>query len=449
MLSGNLLAATYTGSWLCGEDGAFDPLPVLTFDFPLEMEGSLPGLTITWSTAYNEWAALFRLTAFCGEDVLVTRTVRNDAVSTVMEGDLQGYTKITLEVLRWSKPFHRARVESVVFGIEKVYSKPDIMNYTAVMSVDPLSAELPRVEITFQLKNLNGTFNPDNPEGVEKYLMERQRVTATYGYELGDGVERIAGAVCYLSEWETPQNGITATFTARDATEFMSDLYTGPTAGTLARIARAAFEQAELPSLADGGERWEIHPSLERIFLPEQVDLSNCTIAEVLQYVANAACCVLYPDRKGKWHIRPLILRKTDYSIDRFNSFADSELKLSKPLKAVDINRGQYVLTAGRAGETQPVTNPLITDDQAPAVAQWAAQFLSNRRNLSGQFRADPRLDPLDIITNVNQFSTSQAVVTEVRLTYNGAFRGSYAGRGADHLLGPWPQSGELRTGEG
>lgn len=135
--------------------------------------------------------------------------------------------------------------------------------------------------------------------------------------------------------------------------------------------------------------------------------------------------------------------------IDRFNSFADSELKLSKPLKAVDINRGQYVLTAARTGETQPVTNPLITDDQAPAVAQWAAQFLSNRRNLSGQFRADPRLDPLDIITNVNQFSTSQAVVTEVRLTYNGAFRGSYAGRGADHLLGPWPQSGELRAGEG
>ena len=81
-------------------------------------------------------------------------------------------------------------------------------------------------------------------------------------------------------------------------------------------------------------------------------------------------------------------------------------------------------------------------------MAEWAAEFLANRRTVSGAFRADPRLDPLDIVTNVNQFSTSRVVVSEVKFSYKGAFRGSYRGRGVDQLFGKYFHVGELYTGE-
>lgn len=51
-------------------------------------------------------------------------------------------------------------------------------------------------------------------------------------------------------------------------------------------------------------------------------------------------------------------------------------------------------------------------------------------------------------MTNENQFSESRVVVTEVKLTYNGAFRGSYEGWGADQLFGEYFYAGDLYAGE-
>ena len=438
---------TYASTHLCGPDGHFTPAPVLTFDFPHRMEGTIPGITITWSPTYGEWATRYRIRAWDGETEVFSRTAVNASPVSVLEADVSGYTRIALEVLAWSKPRRRARVETVVFGVKVRYGKADLLDYRAEASADPLAAELPRTEIVFRLKNLEGRWNPDNPNSISRYLMERQRVTATYGYELDGTVERISGAVCWLCEWDTPQNGISAAFTARSALEFLDAVYTGPTSGTLYDIAEAALLQAELPVLQDA-PRWEIHPALERIAVTDPADLKDASIAEVLQYCANAACCALYPDRKGTLHIKPLDVRLTDYRIDRFNSYANSDLKLSKPLKAVDVNRGQYCLPVSRTGETQPVVNPLLSAAQAPAAARWVADVLGNRRRLAGSFRADPRLDPLDIVTNVNQFSESRVVVTEVTLTYSGAFQGSYEGRGADQLFGEQFHTGDLYAGE-
>lgn len=440
--------AGYAGSWLCDENGVFDPVPTISFDFPVLLEGTIPGLTLTWSTIYGEWASEFRITAYNGDKSVFIQTFVNDGITALVEADIRGYTKLTIEILRWSKPYRRARMEGVVFGIQKVYGKSDIMSYSATMHVNPLSAELPKSEITFEIKNLNGEFNPDNPQGAEKYIMERQRVTVSYGYKLGDTVEWIPGGIFYLSDWETPQNGITATLKARDAFELMADTYTGPARGTLYQIAKAALTQANLPSLPDGHPRWFLHPYLERVTVSEDAELRNCSIAEVLQYAANAGCCVLYQNRRGQVRIEPLLRNLTDYSIDRFNSYSDSELALTKPLKAVVVNGNRYVLPIARNGTTQPIENPLISDKQAPAVAEWAAELLTNRRTVSGAFRADPRLDPLDIVTNVNQFSASRVVVSEVKFSYNGAVRGSYRGRGVGQLFGKYFHAGELYTGE-
>lgn len=101
------------------------------------------------------------------------------------------------------------------------------MNYSHTIEVDPVSAALPTIEIEFSISNLNGQYNPDNPQGAEKYLMERQEITARYGYLIDGAIEWIPAGTFYMSEWDTPQNGITASFKARDMQELMTDTYSG------------------------------------------------------------------------------------------------------------------------------------------------------------------------------------------------------------------------------
>lgn len=445
----------YIGNTLCNQDGIFtSPVPTITINFSKSFNDLIPGITVTWSTVYNEWATKFRLTAYHNEQVVFVGDIQENTELgpvSMLSGDIRGYNKIVVQIYGWSSPLHRARIESIFMGIDKIYTKQEIMNYSATAFVDPMSAELPNSEINFEIVNLDGEYNPDNPHGVERYLMERQQVTSKYGYEITNpttgikDIEWIPGGVYYLSEWTTPQNGITATFTARDAIELMSDPYSGRKSGTFMEIVEDALNQADII-------HYDIDDSLSDIIMPNNADVKweDLSIAEVLQYIANASCCAFYQDRRGYINIKPFSLTDpTDYEINRFNSYKNSEISLSKQLKAVDINKGQFNLLAGLKGETQPVDNPFISDEQAPAVAKWVMDYLINRRNLSGDYRADPRLDPLDLITNENQFARSLVLVTEVKYTYNGAFRGSYQGKGVNKLNNKWYYSGDgLHAGQ-
>lgn len=421
----------YIGNELADAGANFSgTVPTLTISFSEVYSAVIPGITIVWSETYGEWASSFRVTAYNGTSQVAQTTVTgNTGIQSVVNLDIQNYNKITIEVLSWCLPQHWPRIEQVTLGIVQTYTKKDIMSYQHVLTVDPLSGELPTTEITFEVSNLNGQYNPDNPQGVEKYLMERQEITARYGYLLDGSVEWIAGGTFFMSEWDCPQNGITATFKARDAQEYMTDMYSGPSTGTLMAIATAAFQQANMPALADGSDRWIIDSSLSSITAATGADLSSNTIKEVIQLCANAACCIMYQDRTGVFHVEPLAAGNTDYPINQFNSYQNSEVSLSKQLRAVDINNGQYTLSVGAVGDTQQISNPLISTSQAPVVAQWVADLLVNRRTLSGEFRADPRLDPMDRVVNTNAFATSNVLVTSITYTYNGAFRGKYEGR--------------------
>ncbi|WP_411656012.1 hypothetical protein [Anaeromassilibacillus sp. SJQ-1] len=420
----------YIGYELSGADREYETYPTITLQFSKVYSSLIPGITITWSETYNEYAESFKITAYNGASVVAQETVQNNQdILSVVSLDIQNYNKITIQVLKWCKPYRRARISRMVIGILKSYQNTDLMAYQHGMFVDLLSANLPKSEIIFQLLNINGEYNPDNPQGTEKYLMERQTVTVKYGYLMGINVEWIKAGTFFISEWDTPQNGITATFTARDALEYMSDLYSGPSTGTFMEIAKSALQQANLPKKSDGSNQWELSDLLNDLEAPEGIDLTENTIAEVLQLIANASCCVFYQDREGIIHINPLNKDLTDYRIDRDNSFANSEIELTKQLKSVNVNDGEFVLSVGNVGETQNVKNPLISKDRGEEVAIWTSEILSNRRIFSGEWRADPRLDAMDKITVENKFAESTVFVTQVEYTYNGAFRGMYEGR--------------------
>lgn len=103
-------------------------------------------------------------------------------------------------------------MEDIVFGLFRAWSKADIVSFSHEQSVGVISGSLPKSAIKFDTNNLSQRFNPDAEDGFSQYLMERQEVVVRYGLKLSGGIEWIDGGVFYLTKWETPQNGITATF---------------------------------------------------------------------------------------------------------------------------------------------------------------------------------------------------------------------------------------------
>ena len=425
----------YTTSLLSGADGIFGSVPTITILFSAVRTTLIPGITITWGTAFDEYATSFKVTAYNGSTVVFQKKITNNTntVSQIFTA-LQGYDKIVVEVYEWSLPNRRCRVTEVFLGIREFYTKSELMSYEHTESADLLSAALPKSEIIFSLDNSTGRWNPSNPSGFEQYLIERQEVAVKYGMRVDGTTEWIDGGILWLSEWNTPANGIETTFTARDSLTFANDIYIGVRTGTLFDIAMAAFEQMELPVLPDGSVRFYVDESLKRQTTDFSAETTEYTIADVLQMIAHMGCCVLHQDRIGKIRMEPHNNKATDYVINRFRSYAHPEISFSKPLKAVEVTFGENqkeILAVASSGEVQTVTNEFIkTAADAKKVASRTADVLKGRQTISGEFRADPRLSALDVVTAENKYADNEVAITEIKYTTTGgAFKGAYTGR--------------------
>lgn len=151
----------------------------------------------------------------------------NASVKSVVEFDIETYDSIRIEILKWCLPHHRPRIAEIFVGVNKVYGKSDITGYEHEQDINPIGATTPVNKMGFSIDNSNNIYDPNNTTGLSKYLMERQEIRVKYGLKLNDGtIEYIPAGVFYLSEWEAPQNGIEARFTARDLLEFMQKTYT-------------------------------------------------------------------------------------------------------------------------------------------------------------------------------------------------------------------------------
>lgn len=447
----------YIDSNYSNENCTFEvsPNPTITIDFSKKHDVLIPGITITWSETYQCWATSFRVTSYNSNNVIDSITVTgNTDVVTRVWFDLVNYTKITVEILEWSHPYHRVRCENILLGIESVYLKSDLMSFEHTQSVDLLSAVLPDSSVKFSLRNDDDRWNPNNPTGSERYLLEQQEVRVRYGMDVNGEIEWIKCGTFWLNEWDTPSNGLEANFTAKDAFSLMNVAYSGPRSGNMYDIAIAALTEAELPILDDGSERYVVDESLKLLETDFSSDTSEYIISEILQMVAHAAGCVLYQDRDGIVRIERKSDKYANYMINPQISYTYPEYIMNKPLKAISVGYGENLkveVPVNPRGEIQTISNPLInTEVDALRVAEVAKSVLENREVITGDFRADLRMDALDNIIVVSKYASNAICVTDVTYTTTGgAFRGVYTGR-VTHVTLETSElySGDLYVGE-
>lgn len=431
---------SYVSTELSDETCIFRRFPVVTIELPQVSTKLIPGVTITWSKTYGEYPNTFSVIAYNGDTIVAEKeVVDNKEVTSLVFVDIVTYDRVDIVIKKWCLPYHRARLEEIMMGLTKVYSKGDLFSYSHSQSVDPISTSLPKNEIKFSIDNVDGNYNPYNPNGIAKYLMERQPITVRYGLKMDDkSVEWIKGGTFYLSEWYARQNDITAEFTARDVLEFMSKVRLAETekpvsARKLYDLANTLLTEANIPTT------WVIAEDLKEI--STTAPLPEDTYGNLLQLIANAGECVIYQDRDGVLRVARLTEDATDYKINSFNSYSKSEITLSKPLKGVrvkyytytsptDSTSAEVVHTVSAEGEIITIDNPLVTsEDSATSLANWLAGHLSHRASLDSSWRVDVRLDALDIVTNENAYTSNKVRMTDVEFKYNGAFTGTGKGK--------------------
>ena len=401
----------------------------ITIKLPAVHASATSGLTINWGGRLDEYPTVFTITAKNGNNVVYESTVTDNTeqVSAIF-AQLQNYDSITITVHAWSLPSRRVRIEKVTIGHILTFYKKDIFSYTHEQTGHLNSGELPKNSITFTLDNTDGRWNPNNPTGMEQYLSERQRIKVRYGLDVEDGIEWIKAGTFYLSEWRVPNNGLEASFVARDIFEYLlNETYTGGTSGTLRDLIWDALDSAGVPDDLD----YVLSSSLGNYSatIPE----GEHTCAEIVQMCANAAGCVIFQDREGVLHIEPLSVAHSGAVIPLTLSYSHPEIELSKPLKNVAVSYGDnnYSLSVGSSGETQTVSNPLVSSEaQAEMIAKWVRDTLTTRQTVRGEYRADPRLDVFDIVAVASKYGDLQNVaLTDIRYTFNGSFQGDYSGR--------------------
>lgn len=330
------------------------------------------------------------------------------------------------------------------------FTKRDLLKFVHRQTASPLSAELPKNHIEFSVDNSDGKWNPSNPNGMYRYLSERLRITVRYGFNIGGALEWIPGGVFYLSEWGTTQNGYEATFVARDVFEYMLDTpYTGSMFGTLQEIATTAVANAELPS----GTEILFDASLTDYEMGSVGPSEKYSVAQVLQKCANAARCVLYQNREGALVIARKDKTHTNFTVPLRLSYSYPKIEFSRPMKSVEVTYSggaKMTRNMGGSGEMQTLDNNFIaTEAQAFAVAEWVEDNLGSRKTISGEFRGDPRIDVLDLISVETKYGMiEQLLLTDISINFTGAFATTFKGYVNYDSISAVHYSGELYAGE-
>lgn len=400
---------------------------------------SSAGITVSFDPLTGECAKDFIVLAYNGGTEVKRVTIAdNTEAIRVVEGQFQNYNRITVIVTKWSKPYRRARVAEIDFGVVKTYDDSKLIRFNFVEETDLTSGTLPITEFTFTVDNSDRAFNILNPTGVYAYLQKRQQVIGQLGVVV-NGVPRfITLGNFLLSDWANDEGSMTATFKATTKVDLMDSVdYESLTV----RNVKLSVMAMEILSKA-GVYDYVLDPALDTIYTNSLVEKMSCR--EALKMVAIAGECTIYTNRDNKVVLKkfPTTLPASVDRIDFDNVYEEPKISLDKIVKSVevlyytDLETGTSV-TVNNAGVDSGELlklegNTLInTSARAQAVANWILKQKSYRGTYEINWRGNPAHELADIVSIENGFGVDKdAILVRNELNYEGYLQGTTKAKG-------------------
>jgi hypothetical protein len=326
----DILKNGYVSSVMCDENGNFQSIPTLEFEFSRMRD--FIAMTYEFARAYP---TQIRVTYYLkGEQVgQFVSTPDNvnfiDATNHIGECD-----RITFEFLSMSEPNRRLRIARLIFGYEKKFETGDILSTDHTLSIDPLSSSLPYEKISLKVNNMSKDYNPDNPQGTWAYFSNGQPLSIRYGITTNGVTEWVEAGRLLLSDAPTV-DGETATFEAIDKLSTLTNSYYKGSwreeGISLYDLAIDVFEDADVTEYVLDESLKDIITRSPLPILPHR---------ECLQLIANAGQCILYTNNIGVIVIEKQTLNDSpeDFYLDFAKLFNKPVVKKTEELKSVDVS---------------------------------------------------------------------------------------------------------------
>ncbi|CAI3653777.1 conserved hypothetical protein [Clostridium neonatale] len=297
----------YYSKNLSDEEGVFYPSEKIIFNFN-ETHSSI-GLTIAFDVLNNEYASEFNIYVYDENRELLKRVNVTNNTKSIYEliEQLDNYKRIDVEIIKWCKPYRRCKVVEVDFGIIEEHNDESLISFNLIQELDNISSSLPSDELKFVVDNSNRRFNMLNKDGFYNYVKQGQEVFLDIGVEIGDGIyEDIQVGKYFLKTQQSDEGTLTATFTARDILDSLSNDETENLSNEL-NLSLYDFAKRILNNI--GISNYKLSNNLKLIMtkgLYEKVTYRN-----LIQMIAIAGMCVVYSDNEGYLNISQLVDAKT------------------------------------------------------------------------------------------------------------------------------------------
>lgn len=444
-----------------GSDGLFAARPVMQFDFT-EPHSSI-GLTLTFDKLTEEYPTDFRIEAYgASDEVIVSDYISGNANPVYYyEKPLDNYVKLVFTIIRWAKPYRRARLVEVDFGVVREFSGEKLISLKVLEEMDLLASTVPSNEMQFVLDNSDQAFNILNPDGIYRFLVPNQEMSADIGLLIGESkYEWISMGKYFLTEWTTEEGAMTSTFVGRDVfTKLEATDYTNLLQNTnLYDLAVDVLIQANV-------ERFEIDESLKEVSTIGFKE--NIKTREALQMIAMAGKSVVRQGRDGSVIIEQFeeLAFETGYvtfagsesfagmtvpqvyidyqfqAIDFETAFEIPKVSLSTQVShlvikvydaAETVTDMKYMNPQAKEGQGYEISNPLInTEAHAAEVAEWMFREYNFIAEYQANWRQNPALECGNIILIEDSFGNKKkSRITKQEFNFAGYLDGITEAKG-------------------
>ncbi len=227
--------------------------------------------------------------------------------------ELVRWNKIEISFIESSLPYRRIRVNQLLFGIVETYTDDNILSARSKEKTTMTNAELPVHTFEFKLDNSNKLFNPDNPKGWYRYILQQQPISYEWGYQLDDGtIEWILGGKMLLTgSVDVGENDVT--FSSTSLINYLTKVFKkgiySPNGRSLYDLAVDVFNDSNIDA-----SQYNLWDGLKSI--KTDAPLPKLEARQLLQIIATTGNCILFTNRENIINIQPFKYKVNNDGMD-------------------------------------------------------------------------------------------------------------------------------------
>lgn len=298
------LEQTYVSSYMSDKNCLFSDKACITLTSSVYL--TTLGLTMVFDSIDKNYAKKLKVKAYRDSTMIMdkdyTLSSYSDRLIFADNEELVRWNKIEIYFIESSLPYRRIRVNQLLFGIMETYTDENLISAESKEKTTMINSELPTHTFKFTIDNMNKLFNPDNPQGWYRYILQQQPISYEWGYQLDDGtIEWILGGKMLLTgSVEVGENQVS--FSTTSLINYLTKVYKkgvyNSSGRSLYDLAADVLEDSNIDS-----SQYNLWSGLKSI--KTDAPLPKLEARQLLQIIATTGNCILFTNRENVINIQP------------------------------------------------------------------------------------------------------------------------------------------------